>query len=198
MSAEKKKILEMVASGQLTAEQAATLLDLVAEPEPLDAEQGDDGQPVAAARPATEPAWREGNAYWLYPLSAGTVVMLIGGTVIANAYQQGRAGLGAWICGWIPLSVGLLTVILAAWVRTARWIHLRVIGKDDRLSLAFPLPLRLSALILSLARPFIPQLRKTAVDELILTLRESLADDQPITIEVDDEEEGEYVQIFIG
>lgn len=198
MSAERKKILEMVSSGQLTAEQAATLLDLVAEPEPLETQQGDDSQPVAAASPAAEPAWREGHAYWLYPLFAGTVVMLIGGTVVANAYQQSRVGLGTWICGWIPLSLGLLTIILAAWVRTARWIHLRVIGKDDRLSLAFPLPLRLGALVLTMARPFIPQLRKTAVDELILTLRESLADDQPITIEVEDEEEGEYVQIYIG
>jgi hypothetical protein len=118
--------------------------------------------------------------------------------VIANAYQQSRVGLGTWVCGWIPLSVGLLTIVLAAWVRTARWIHLRVIGKGNRISIAFPLPLRLGATVLSIVRPFIPQLRKTAVDELILTLRESLADDQPLTIEVEDEEEGEHVQIYIG
>ncbi len=198
MSAEKKKILEMVASGQLTAEQAATLLDLVAEPEFLDTEEADDSQPVSAATPATEPAWRKGYAYWLYPLFAGTVVMLIGGTVIANAYQQSRVGLGTWACGWIPLAIGVLTVVLAAWVRNARWIHLRVIGQGDRVSLAFPLPLRLSATVLSIARPFVPKLRETAVDELILTLRDGLTDDQPLTIEVEDEEEGEYVQIYIG
>lgn len=198
MSTEKKKILEMVASGQLTAEQAATLLDLVAEPEPPDTARVDGSQPTSEARPTAEPTWREGHAYWLYPLFAGTVVMLVGGTVIGTAYQQSRVGPGTLICGWMPLFLGLLTVILAAWVRTARWIHMRVIGKDDRLSLAFPLPLRLGALVLNIARPFIPQFRKTVVDELILTLRDGLTDDQPITIEVEDEEEGEYVQIYIG
>ncbi len=198
MSTERKKILEMVASGQLTAKQAATLLDLVAEPDPLATEQADDSQPVPAASVASEPTWRKGYAYWLYPLTAGTIVMLIGGTVIGSAYQHDRVGLGTWVCGWIPLFLGMLTIVLSAWVRTARWFHLRVIGEDGRISLAFPLPLRLTALVLSIARPFVPQLRKTAVDELILSLRDALTDDQPLTIEVEDEEDGEHVQIYIG
>jgi hypothetical protein len=38
MNEERKKILRMVESGQITAEEAATLLELVSESEPVDSE----------------------------------------------------------------------------------------------------------------------------------------------------------------
>jgi hypothetical protein len=124
--------------------------------------------------------------------------MLVGGAVVTTAYQQGRVSLWTWLCGWIPLFLGLAVISIAAWIRTAHWVHLRVISQEDRVVLGFPLPLRLSALAAGIARRFIPQFRDTGIDEAILGLRDGLHDDQPITVEVNDEDEGEHVQIYVG
>jgi hypothetical protein len=198
MNEEQKKILEMVESGQITAEEGATLLGLVSESEPDDSDHVQQEQPPTIGVEQREHEWVPARPYWLYPLSAGLIVVLVGGAVVTTAYQQNRVGPWTWLCGWIPLFLGSSIVTIAAWARTAHWIHLRVIDRDDRVSLSFPLPLRLSALVIRVTRRFIPQFRDTGVDEAILALRDGLTDGQPITIEVNNEEEGEYVRIHIG
>jgi hypothetical protein len=199
MNEEQKKILQMVESGQITAEEGATLLGLVSESEPDDPDDVPQEQPPAtAAAEDREDRWVPPQPYWLYPLSAGLIVMLVGGAVVAAAYQQGRASPWTLVCGWIPLFLGLAVVTIAAWARTARWIHMRIIDRNDNISLSFPLPLRFSALIIRMTRRFVPQFRDTGVDEAILALRDGLTDGQPIMIEVNNEEEGEYVRIHIG
>jgi hypothetical protein len=198
MNEEQKKILEMVESGQVTAEEGAALLGLVSESERDDSDAVEQEQPATVSAEEQELGWIPPQHYWLYPLSAGLIVMLVGGAVVAAAYQQNRASPWTLVCGWIPLFLGLSIVTIAAWARTAHWIHLRVIDRHDRVSLSFPLPLRFSALVIRVTRRFIPQFRDTGVDEAILALRDGLTDGQPITIEVDNEEEGEHVRIHIG
>jgi hypothetical protein len=44
----------------------------------------------------------------------------------------------------------------------------------------------------------VPQLQDTGVDEVILALRESRKRNEPLFIDVQDEEDGERVQIYIG
>jgi hypothetical protein len=198
VSEERRKILGMVEKGQITAEEAASLLDLVSDAEPDDADNTQSEQLVSDGPELGGLASAGRRHYWHYPLAIGTVIMLLGGTVIASAQPQSRVGPTTWLCGWIPLFLGMATVTVAAWARTARWVHLRVVDRDDRVAISLPLPLGLTALVLRTTRPFIPQLRETAVDEAILALQEGLRDGQPITIEVEDEEAGEHVQIYIG
>lgn len=196
MSEEQKKILQMVEGGQISPEEAATLLQLVSEPEEAVAE------PQATAT-SEEPGQREADwprirPYWLYPLWGGLLLFVIGGTTLATTYPHGRVTVVTWLCGWIPLFLGALVATLAAWARTARWIHLRVVGQEGRVALHFPLPLGLGAFVLGIARRFSPKLRETGIDEAILALRDGLRDGRPIRIEVQDDEEGEHVQILIG
>jgi hypothetical protein len=61
-----------------------------------------------------------------------------------------------------------------------------------------PLPLGLAAAAVRLARPFVPQLRDTAVDEAMLALRDGLEGSEDITIDVQDDDQGESVQIDFG
>jgi hypothetical protein len=198
MSEERKKILAMVESGQLSAEQAATLLDLVSEAGPEDAGLSNPDLPTFDAPGAEQVAVFPRQRYWLYPMAAGIVLVLLGGTVLAATYQLSRPSLATWLFGWMPLLLGLGTVTIAAWARTAHWFHLRVVNRANSISVSVPLPLRLTALLLRAVRPFVPQLRETAVDELILSLQEGLEDDQPMTIEVEGEEGEEHVRIHIG
>jgi hypothetical protein len=66
-------------------------------------------------------------------------------------------------------------------------------------TISIPLPLRLTAWAFKIARPFVPQLKDTGVDEVIMSLGDTLGQDgQPIYVDVHDEDEGEHVQIYIG
>jgi hypothetical protein len=60
------------------------------------------------------------------------------------------------------------------------------------------LPLGLTAAAVRVARPYVPQLRDTAVDEAILGLREGLSGGEDIVIDVRDDEQGESVTIDFG
>jgi hypothetical protein len=222
MSEERKKILDMVSSGKISPDEGAALLRLVSvsdEEETADTEQ-QPPLPEGEAQGAAEPTPAHGadtaavgpgpegqtaarvtggaGRAWLYPLWAGLLLLLVGGTVVLAMHEQQRANAGTWLCGWIPLFVGLTIVTLAAWSRTAHWIHLRVRDHETNIALSLPLPLGLAAATVRLARPFVPQLRDTAVDEAILALRDGLEGNEDITIDVQDDDQGESVQIDFG
>lgn len=198
MNEERRKILDMVRSGQISPEQGASLLKLVSDAEPEETEQPEEGQapPVPQAEVVTD---RElARPFWMIPLGIGLILLVVGSTVAMTAHQQQRVTAWTWLCGWIPLVVGLSVVTLAAWARTAHWIHLRVRDHGQNIALSLPLPLGLAAVVMRVARPFVPQLRDTAVDEAILALRDGLKGDEDITIAVQDDDEGESVQILFG
>jgi len=66
------------------------------------------------------------------------------------------------------------------------------------ITIAFPLPLGLVAWGLRIAQPFVPQLKDTGVDELLLAMQEELGDGHPFVVEVDEGEDGEQVQVYFG
>jgi hypothetical protein len=56
----------------------------------------------------------------------------------------------------------------------------------------------LAAWVVRIAQPFIPQLKQTGVDDLILALRDSSSRSEPIFIDVQGDQDGERVEIYIG
>jgi hypothetical protein len=201
MSEERLQILKMVEEGKLSTEQAIQLLDALNGqelPEELEyveePEMVEDPPTPAADLPSA------GN-WWLYPTAAGAVVMAIGAPLVALGLTGKAALFWAIFCGWIPFFIGLAILTLGVWSRTARWIHIRIDNRDGARSFAlgFPLPLTLSAWVVRMMRPFVPQLRETAVDEAILALRDGMreGEDQPVYIDVQDDEDGEQVRIQI-
>jgi hypothetical protein len=187
MEEERLRILRLVQEGQMGAGEAATLLEALALPAATEA----GSEPQAGAR------W---GRYWFYPLLAGGG-LLIGGSLVMGLLSAAGAARGWFICGWTPMILGLLLAILAWWSRSSTWLHLRIReGKGSRrkVALSFPLPLTLAAWAVRVARPFVPQLRDTGVDDLIIALRHSSAEGQPLVVEVLDDESGEQVEIYIG
>ena len=185
MQEERLRILKMVQEGQINAAEAATLLEALALPAPVEAEV----EPDPAAR------W---GRFWLYPLLAGGGLLIAGSLVMGLVNAVGAAR-GWLICGWTPMILGLLLAILAWWSRSSTWLHLRIReGSRVKLALSFPLPLTLAAWALRVAQPFVPQLRETGVDDLIIALRHSTAEGQPLVVDVQDDKSGEQVEIYIG
>jgi hypothetical protein len=137
----------------------------------------------------------------MYPLWAGVIVTVLGGLLMYQVLQS--SGLGFWfVCASTPFVIGLVLVAVAWQSRTARWLHLRIKQKEGErprnINLSFPLPLGFIAWLLRLARGRIARLDNTSVDEVIIALSNSTNQDQPLYIQVDDTDDGEEVQIYIG
>jgi hypothetical protein len=204
----------MIKEGEITADEGVKLLEALAVGEgppappegidepaeetlepPLEAQAAQDEPEILPPPPAPSDA-PDFRHLWLVPLAAGAFVAAVG-TGIVVLIQASSPGSFFLICGLLPLLLGLAVIGLAFWSRTARWLHVRIRG-EQRITLSFPLPLRFGGWLLRLARPYVPQLRDTALDEVILSLDQGLADEGGVFVDVHDDETGEHVQVYIG
>jgi hypothetical protein len=175
---------------------AATFLPNDSSSKPQDGDIGlgtgvlDDGPPVHQAGP---PVWA--RRLWVYPLAGGVIIIGIAGMVTPLLVRDGsRLG---WLACTLPLMIfGALVVALASWSRTARWLHVRVRDQETRFNFSLPLPLRAAAWLAHLALPWVPPLRETAIDELILSLAD-MQDEDVLVVEVS-EGEDEEVLVYLG
>lgn len=197
---ERAKILEMVAAGKLTPDEASELLAVLGD---VSSSEEQDAQPDAevdesyTAPPMEAP--RFGNV-WLIPLYVGLVVFVCGALAVFPLYDSS----GSWllvVCGWPLFFLGLLTMLIAWFVRKSRWIHIRVSNVDGgqrNIKISLPIPLGLTAFAFRIGARFVPQLQDTNVDEVITALNEGLQQDEPLFIDVQEGDDGERVQVFIG
>jgi hypothetical protein len=161
--------------------------------------------PSAAAREKAppDPGLEHWRRWWMVPLWIGMGITLVSALLMFIAYQSG--GLGFWFAAAaLPFAFGVVVMALAASTRSARWLHVRVnnIGGDGphprNIALSFPLPIRLTAWLLRLVGPRIPQLKDRGLDELILSLADSTSTESPLYVDVDNGRGGEHIQVYIG
>lgn len=190
---ERLEILKMVEAGQVDAAEAAVLLAALDEQQPAAAPEAP--LPTPSQAETSESRWAR---FWIYPMLTGGGVLIGGSLVMALIYATDAAQ-GWLVCGWLPMILGLLIVLLALWTRRATWMHLRISeGGKRKIAFSFPLPLTLAAWVMRLAQPFVPQLQETGVDDLIIALRESTSQGEPFFVDVQDDEDGERVELYIG
>jgi hypothetical protein len=135
--------------------------------------------------------------FWLYPLWAGVGTLVLGAILLYAVYGA-QAGWGWAVCGWPLFALGVFVTATAWWLRTARWAHVRVRGREN-VTISLPIPVKLTAWGIKIAKPFVPQFRDTGVDEVILGLGDALKEgDEPLYVDVNDDESGEHVQVYIG
>ena len=187
---ERMRILELIEAGEINAEEGARRLEALVEsteaPEP----------PTAPAAPVPRPAMVE----WLWQIVfwTGVALMAVGGVLVASVYTESLVtGWLAW--GWIFFLLGVVVLLVGWWLQRAPWLSVRVRPSDGpKINIALPLPLTLIAWGLCIARPFVPQLEETGADEVLLALRDEMKKGQPFLVEVDEGEDGEQVQVYIG
>jgi len=201
METDRIDILKRLEAGQIGVEEAAMLLaalervEATAGPEVVPAHTLDIEAP--AARP-TEPPENRWARFWIYPMMAGGGILILGALIMALVYATSAAR-GWLVCGWLPMLLGLGIMLLVLWSRRAPWLHVRISEEGKRkLTLSFPVPLTLAAWVVRIIKPFVPQLKETGVDELILALRDSGVRGEPISIDVQDDEAGEQVEVYFG
>jgi hypothetical protein len=138
--------------------------------------------------PTTGGARRSRN-WWLIPLAFGMAFLGGGGWL-------GSLGGWWWLLAVPLLLVGTLLTVLASASSTSPWIFVRVRHRGGRpVHVWVPIPVRAAAWAIKMARPWVPGLDTTAIDELLMTLEGELGSERDLVIEVDDGYGDERVRV---
>ncbi len=191
MNAEQRKVLQLVEAGQLSAEEALRLLDLLAQDASAEASAAAGAEPpgslteppTAELRPAP---WPKRNG-WLLP-ALGLFFLILGLFWLSRTSAQGW-GL---ICGGGAILLALGLAALGLWMRMALWVAIEI---SDGPHLAFPLPLGLLKIGLGLAKRWLPRWKDLSGAEVEMLDALRALKDAPMVVEVDDEE---HVRVYLG
>ena len=209
-SEERRKILQMVEEGKISAQDASSLMRAIDEDADADqAEAEPEVIPPAAGlgyerteAPEFDQIKARARRFSLIPLWVGIFITLFSAWLI-YAIQQ-SAGANFWFyCMILPLMLGVLLIALGSGGRSSRWIYVDVnrrnVGPDDgprRITLGFPLPLGLVGWFFSTFGSNLQGLgpkKGKAIAEMIEATKNS---NEPLMINVDDDDE--HVQVYIG
>ena len=134
----------------------------------------------------------------MIPAWIGISLILLGAWWMSTSYQN-AGGVNFWFfCAWVPMLIGLLLMGLAWGSRSGPWIHVRVRGPKERVAVSIPAPLGLTGWVLNNFGHHIPHLERTSVDEIISALEQSHKANAPLYVQVDEGDDGERVEVFIG
>jgi len=212
MQEERRRILEMLEAGTISAEEAAALMEALGDEDP---------GPALAVRPAAKthdepreepPAAKETiiieeksgrpidefTPPWMLPFGLGLGLLMLGIGVLWVMSYLGQMSLFWFLCGLIPLGWAIVFVLAAAWLAWGLWLHVRVESADGgRVRLHIPLPpFGLAVWALRLAGRFVPYLQNSALDETLEALQGEWKRGERMVIHVDDE--GDRVEVVIG
>ena len=208
-SEERKKILQMVEEGKISAEEAAKLMNaLEASNEEADVEvfqsepsTGFDGS--VPPSPEFESVKARARQFAMIPLWVGVAIAVLSSWGIYSVQQN--AGMNFWFfCLLFPLLLGVLLIALGAGGPSSKWLYVNVDRRrahdgPRNITLGFPLPLGLTSWFLRNFGHTIQGMKNTNVDEIIQVLDATGKSDEPLIVNVqNDDGDGEHVQVYIG
>ena len=209
-SEERKKILQMVEAGKISATEAATLMraldsgsdSLEQEIEVIQtgASQGSSNTDA----PEFEEIKARARRFALIPLWIGVFVTVISAWIIYSIQQNG--GTGFWFyCMVLPLMLGILLITLGAGGRSSRWLYVDIDRRNAKegdgprhITLGFPLPLGFVAWFFRTFGSNIQGMSGSRVDGIIQMINATRDSHEPFIVNVDDSDDGEHVRVFIG
>ena len=205
-SEERRKILQMVQDGKISAEQAASLMrameedDVEAEVEFVESGAGSGDERDDASE--FEEVKSRARRFAMIPLWIGVFIAVLSAWGIYSVQQS--AGVNFWFfCLLVPLLFGVLLIALGAGGEGSKWLYVNVDRRNahdwpQNITLGFPLPLGLTAWFLRNFGQYINGMQKTNVDEIIQILDATGKSGAPLIINANDNGDGEHVQVYIG
>ena len=218
---EREQVLKMIENGTISPEDGLKLMQT------LDQSPAEDEVPAARTETGTgfspEEAAKDNGAgaekssfendpriervkstvrrLWQIPLWIGVAITILSAWGMYMLVQADR--LNFWFyCLSTPLLLGVLVIVAAIGSRKARWlfvdVHQKPGSRPAHIFLGFPLPLKLAAWFLRTFGHFIPDLKKTNVDEVIQVIETGFTSEEPLVVNVDEGDDGERVQVYIG
>lgn len=209
-SEERRKILQMVEEGKISAEDAASLMSALAD---------DDGDEAVEAEvevvetrsgfgyektdaPEFDRIKARARRFALIPLWTGVVVTVLSAWAI-YAIQQ-SAGTNFWFyCMIFPLMFGMLLIALGGGGRTSRWIYVDVNRKDAKpgdgpkhITLGFPIPFGLTMWFMQNFGHNFKGMSGNQVNSIVEMMKATKDSNEPLMVNVDDDDA--HVQVYIG
>ncbi len=205
-SEERKKILQMVADGKISADEAATLmraLDESAEEEIVAVGEASGMGGERSDAPEFDQVRRRANRFSSAFLWIGVIFTVLSAWAMFGIQQN--AGTNFWFyCMSMPLFLGIMLTVMGAGSKTSRWMYVnvdRTRAKDSdgprNITIALPLPLGLVSWFLKNFGNRIEKLKNSHVDEIIQAIAMAKNITEPLIVHVDDDD-GERVQVFVG
>ncbi len=200
-------VLEKIERGEISPDQAIAQLG-GGGPQPTpEAQTGEHIEILTPSpgskAPVTDEEMDRWRRWWQTPLYVGLGIVLLASYWMYSAWES-AAGWSFWfVCAWLPLSLGLLLILLSWASRGGTWLHVRVNepakeGKSGtRVAVSMPLPLTLATWGLRNFGHLIPNLPQTAVDDALVALAHSSRSGAPLYVQVNDDD-GSHVEVYIG
>jgi hypothetical protein len=207
-SEERKKILEMVEQGKISAEQAAHLMRALEEdPDPaeievIEPEPVPGSEQTQSSAPEFEEVKARARRFAMIPLWIGVLIAVFSAWGIYSIQQN--AGMNFWFyCLLFPLFLGVLLIVLGAGGQSSRWLYVNVDRRNAtdgprNITLGFPLPLGITSWFLRTFGHNIHGMKNTNVDDIIQILDATGKSGEPFIVNVQDDQDGEHVQVYIG
>lgn len=206
----RKKILQMVEEGKISADDAAKLMraldtDTASAETEIEVIQTGTGQAYESTNaPEFEEIKSRARRFALIPLWVGVFITVFSAWVIYGIQQNG--GTNFWFyCMVLPLLLGVLLIALGAGGRSSRWLYVDVDRRNAKdghgprhITLGFPLPLGFVAWFFRTFGPNLQGMSQGRVDGIIQMMNATRDSNEPLIINVDDSEDGEHVRVFIG
>ena len=202
---ERMRILEHIECGEVSVDEGLRLLQMLSDEteihEALEVRHDDaanNKHQDTSTPPANIKKW---HYWWMFPFWVGVSITIMGGLFMYQAMQSN--GLGLWFFFAVLLSLLGIFITLLSWEsRSSPWLYLRIRQKPgqkpQQFTLSFPLPVKPTVWFLRMFGNRIPSLNGTSIDEVILAVANSTDTKNPIYIQVDEGQDGEKVEIYIG
>ena len=195
------EILNKVKAGEISVEEGARRLHDLESQSEIQWPGSSETPVMQEVRPEdlSEAGIQHYQNWWLYPLWVGVGILFFGAGIMSWGYTTERF---FWFyCAWMPLLLGIVVVILSAWTRQSRWLHVRVKEntpeKSTNIKISFPLPTGIAGWFLCTFGYSIPKLREKGIADLVLPLIDTLEkSSDPVVIEVN-EKGDENVKVYI-
>ena len=209
---ERLEILDMIHKGTISPDDGLKLIEAIGESDEISeleyasakAELEEIVKPVATndyVQEIDQEDLSKIKDWWIIPFSIGVTITVLGSVLMYWAWAAHGIGFG-FVAAWIPFLIGIGLLVLGWNSRTGPWIHIRVKQKPgekpERIAISFPIPNRFFAWSLRTFSSFIPKMNLSGADEILLALGNYSQGDAPLTIDVDEGDNGEKVKIYIG
>jgi len=205
MNQNRKDILRKVENGEISLEVASDLLAHLEQDEYTESRakiqeslnEPEFNQPKAEN--FKRPGWSV--IFWLILLIFGIILTIFSSTWLYQNYEATGLGFKFWLT-WIPFLIGVFFIYLGWILQKSRWIHVNIKqpkGKSpQRIFIALPLPTQLLGFFLKIFKGKMPSgVSNLNIEELIQNIDQQIKKDEPLFVDVNDED-GTKVEIYIG
>jgi hypothetical protein len=200
----KFEILKKVQEGVLSPQEGADLLGILdgnlRNPEPVNDPVVESSIPYnKTEKPEVAWYWK---AAWSSVLWIGVALTVLSAYWMFNGYEAAGLGWGFFL-SWIPLAIGILLIVAGARQFQAHWMFVKVntSGHEgpQKIEISMPLPLNFAAWVFKNFGQYMPEeVRDKHVDEMLVEIEKSIQNDEVFQVNVDDDKNGDKVEVFIA